>query len=65
MADRRDQWRDQLVEYVDRTLERAYLADPMLYAELVRLRERLRRAADPAGADGTIEWSTAGTGDTR
>ena len=41
-ADGRDQWRDRLVESVDRTLERVYLTDPMLYAELVRLRYRLR-----------------------
>jgi hypothetical protein len=61
----RDRWRDLLVENVDRALERVYLSDPVLYAELVRLRQRLQPKAETEQQGENTGWRTATTGDAR
>lgn len=45
MDEQRETWPQPLVESVDRWLGRAYRVEPLLYADLLRLRRRL------AGAD--------------
>jgi hypothetical protein len=36
-----EQWGQQVARRVDRTLGRVYAADPLLYAELLKVRRRL------------------------
>lgn len=49
MDEQREPWPQPLVESIDRWLGRAYGVEPLLYADLLLLRQRL--AATPASAD--------------
>jgi hypothetical protein len=46
--DRDSAWLRQLVAAMDKNLERVYIADPLTYAELFKIRQRVARriAAD-------------------
>ena len=46
-AEAQDRWRERLVASVDRTLERAYVVDPLLYAERSRVRNRVGQGIRP------------------
>jgi hypothetical protein len=41
MPEDTDEWWQQLMRTVDRALGRVYATDPLLYAELVKIRRRL------------------------